>query len=177
MEPELSKIISKIRTLWKRFASKEYRDAYVSVHISEHLAAQIFALREHRGWTQSELAEKANMKQPRISKLEESCNGVSVSTLKKIAAALDVALTVKFVPFSSIVEDSTCHRVDARVPSFLQDVVPITKAFLFNAPISQASTNNSAMTAFSTADRMNDYAQVATLPLSQPVKGKTFYAH
>jgi transcriptional regulator with XRE-family HTH domain len=90
------------RKLWEKFAQKEYRDSFVSSHISSNIAEQISSLREAQGWTQKDLAEAAGMKQSRISLLENPDNdSVSVTTLKRIASACDVALVVRFVPFSN----------------------------------------------------------------------------
>src|SRR5262249_31523322 len=61
------------------------------------IAQQIRALREQRGWTQATLAGKAQMKQSRISTLEDpNYSSWSVTTLKRLARAFDVALAVEF---------------------------------------------------------------------------------
>lgn len=84
---------------------KEYRDAVVEEYITEGLAAQIHETREARGWTQAELAERTQMAQESISRLENPNYGsYSLKTLKRLASALDVALVVRFVPFSELVD-------------------------------------------------------------------------
>lgn len=85
---------------------KELRDYYVADHISEGLAFQIRAMREARGWTQRELGERAGgMAQERISQLEDPNYGrLSLSTLKRIASAFDVALIVRFAPYSELID-------------------------------------------------------------------------
>lgn len=83
---------------------KEYRDAFVSSSIDLGLAFQIRALREARNWSQSELGERAGMKQERISQLEDRNYGrPSSTTLKRLASAFDTAVIVKFASFSELV--------------------------------------------------------------------------
>lgn len=83
---------------------KDYRDSYVSAHLSNTVASQIFMLREANGWTQTQLAEKAGMRQSRISALEDPNNeNLEIKTLKRLASAYDVGLTIRFVRFSEIV--------------------------------------------------------------------------
>jgi transcriptional regulator with XRE-family HTH domain len=60
-------------------------------------------MREDRGWSQSYLAAESGMAQPRICVLEDpSYDKMNISTLKRIAAAFDVALIVRFVPYSEL---------------------------------------------------------------------------
>lgn len=84
---------------------KEYRDAFVSEHITTGIPFQIRALRKQRGWTQKELAVRTGMRQERISVAENpNYSRFNLKTLKKIAASFDVALIVRFVPISELVE-------------------------------------------------------------------------
>ena len=127
--------IMKIKNLWSKFSEKEFRDAYSSHKIASDLSAQIYALREARNWTQYDLADRVGMKQPRISILENSCDNVSVETLRRVASALDVALSIKFVPFSQIVHDAATERLDRKIPSFSEDLSPINGSFKVNGSI------------------------------------------
>jgi len=86
-------------------SNKAYRDAFVSAHLSDTIAAQISMLRGDAGWTQQQLAKKAGMKQSRISALESSeYKNYEVETLLRLASAFDVALSVRFQPFSELVK-------------------------------------------------------------------------
>ncbi len=119
-------ISTKIKLIWSRFNKKAFRDGFVASELSSNVAAQIATLREDRGWTQAELAERAGMAQPRISKLEDpSYETMSVTTLKKLASAFDVGLAIRFVPFS----DNVAWSIDTgpahlSVPSFAEDALP-----------------------------------------------------
>jgi transcriptional regulator with XRE-family HTH domain len=86
--------------------NKEYRDAFVSAHIDTGIPFQVRALREHRGLTQKELAERAGMKQERISAIENPNykNAFTLATLKRLAYAFDIALIVRFAPISQLVD-------------------------------------------------------------------------
>jgi len=90
--------------IWESLSlSKGNRDAFVSVHLSSNIGAQIFALRESRGWNQGQLAAEVGMAQPRISVLEGGYDNYSLRTLKRFASTFDVAVVVRFVPFSELV--------------------------------------------------------------------------
>lgn len=145
-------LFSKTKALWERLAKKEYRHAYVAASIENRLAAQIFALRNQREWNQSELAQRSGMLQPRVSKLEDSCNNVTISTLKRLASAFDVALSVKFVPFKDFVRDEVRSVVDKACPAFADDSQPENGAN-FN-PLVRATT-------------MHWIAQVTVSPLAE----------
>jgi transcriptional regulator with XRE-family HTH domain len=89
--------------VWKKFARKAYRDSFVGAHISNTVSSQISKLRDKEGWTQTQLAERAGMRQSRISALEDpNYENYEVRTLRRIASALDVALTVRFISFSEL---------------------------------------------------------------------------
>lgn len=93
--------------LRKRLTNKKHRDAFVSACVDQTIPFQIRAMRlaRERNWTQKELASRAKMKQERISVCENPNYGrFSLQTLKQIASAFDVALIVRFAPFSELVE-------------------------------------------------------------------------
>ena len=119
-----SSAISKIKSLWVRLGTKAYREAFVSAKIDGDLAGQIYAMREQQFLTQEELGLRASMAQSRIAKLEGSCEGVSVGTLKRLAAAFDVALQIKFVPFSELILVTVRENLDRPVAKFTDDRVP-----------------------------------------------------
>ena len=74
-------------------------------NISKSLAFQTRALREREGWSQQYLAEKIGTNQNAVYRAENPNYGKqTITTLKKIAAAFDVALVVRFVPFSELVD-------------------------------------------------------------------------
>lgn len=85
--------------------SKGYRDAFVKEGITTGLAFQIRALREHKGWTQADLGKKMGKPQNVVSRLEDPEYGnYTMKTLLALASAFDVALTVKFVSFGTLLD-------------------------------------------------------------------------
>ncbi len=103
---------------------KEYRDAYVSAHMDLGVAFQIRANRLARGWSQKELGQRAGgVCQGKVSRLECSDDRMpTFAMLKRIASALDVALIVRFVPFSELVDWTTSlGERDNVSPSFGED--------------------------------------------------------
>ena len=89
-----------------KLGNKKYRDAYVSAHVRNGISYQIRALREQRGWTQDKLGEEARKPQNAIARLEDPSYGkASIPTLLEIASAFDVALLIKFVPYSRLLDE------------------------------------------------------------------------
>lgn len=99
---------------------KEYRDAFVAASINIGVPAQIRVLRKQRKWSQGKLADEAKMLQPAISRLEDPDRGsVNLTTLLMLAAAFNVGLMVKFVPFSEMVDRKLKLSLKSlEVPSF-----------------------------------------------------------
>ena len=88
------------------FKDKEVRHIYCGEFLNSSIATQIKVLREQRGLTQTELANLAGMKQSRIATIEDvNYSSWSISTLKRIAEAFDLALTVQFDSFGSKLSD------------------------------------------------------------------------
>ena len=87
-------------------ADKEYRDALVNEFINQGVAFQIRAIRNMRGWTQQTLGENCGKAQSEISRFEDpDYEGYTPKTLTKLASAFDVALQIKFIPFSELVDE------------------------------------------------------------------------
>jgi transcriptional regulator with XRE-family HTH domain len=100
----MTSLSHKWHQLWNNLQSLENRRE-LATEIATGLAFQIKALREKKGWTQAELARQTDKDQPTISQLEDPNYGrYSLATLKRLANAFDVALVVRFVPFSELVD-------------------------------------------------------------------------
>jgi transcriptional regulator with XRE-family HTH domain len=81
------------------------RTRFVESHLDKSLAFQIRSLRDQGRWTQAEFAAKLGMKHPNnvSARLENPNYGKhTLTTLKNIAAACDVALVVWFIPFGRL---------------------------------------------------------------------------
>lgn len=92
--------------LWGQLAeSKEFREEFSALQLKRGVAFQIRALLKQRGWTQSELAEHANLTQGVVSRAQSPDYGnLTINTINRIAAGFDVAFLGRFVPFSELVE-------------------------------------------------------------------------
>lgn len=94
------------KKLLNRLRNKEFRDAYGAEHVKTSVPLQIRTLRDSREWTQARLAQEAGTTQTVISRLEDPNYGnLSINSLLKLASAFDVALLVKFVPFSRLLRE------------------------------------------------------------------------
>jgi len=87
--------------LLEEFNDREYAHAYMESHAVSRLAAQVYAIRKMRGWSQEELAKESGIAQERISKIESAdFDSLTITTLKKLSRAFDVSLRVAFQPFN-----------------------------------------------------------------------------
>jgi transcriptional regulator with XRE-family HTH domain len=111
--------------LIEQLRDPEYRRGFVEGHAKDTVAFQLRAMRKANDWDQRDVAEKlGNRKlQPMISRYENPDYGkYSISTLLELAAAFDVALAVRFVPFSELVEWDISSNPAKECPvSFVDD--------------------------------------------------------
>jgi predicted XRE-type DNA-binding protein len=92
-----------IETLKRDFHDSEYRHAYSAEFVDAKIGTQIKVLREQRGWSQEQLAEKAGMKQSRSGPLNQLLRGRNACTAPRVFAE---ALTDKFKAFGSHIRKS-----------------------------------------------------------------------
>lgn len=124
--------MSKLRErLKKQFQDEEFRNGYADESLNAYIATQIKVLREQRNLTQAKLAELAGMKQARIAVLENvNYSSWSITTLKRLAEAFRLRLSVKFEEFGDLlteVETFSRERLEKRSfeddPAFKDDLV------------------------------------------------------
>ncbi|HUY13888.1 MAG TPA: helix-turn-helix domain-containing protein [Terriglobia bacterium] len=108
----------------EKLKDKAYRDSYVREHIRIGLPYQVRALRQQRHWKQEELGERSGKPQNVISRLEDPSYGkLSLQSMIDLASAFDVALLIKFVPFSRFLREFQNLSPEAlEAVSFDQDV-------------------------------------------------------
>lgn len=95
----------KQKQIWKSLAEKEYRDALSFEHSNVGLAFQIRRIRIARGLSQSDLADRLGKSLKTIERWEDpDYEWRSITNLWAVASVFDVALIVKFVSFSDLVE-------------------------------------------------------------------------
>jgi transcriptional regulator with XRE-family HTH domain len=101
----------------------EQRHYLVESQIRQGIPLQLRAMREGRGWTQQALAQKLGTTQNAISRLENPRTGQpAIATLKRIAEVFDVALIVKFAPFSEFVDSlADLSAKSVSVPAYAEE--------------------------------------------------------
>jgi len=86
-------------TTFKQFKTKALKNPIVEAEYDAlepeyEVVKTIISQRIKRGWSQTQLAEAVGSRQPVISRLERGEGNPSLSTLHKIAKALDLSLQV-----------------------------------------------------------------------------------
>lgn len=116
--------MSLLNRLIERFKDPTYRRTYVDEFADAYLATQIKVLREQRKLTQTDLAALVGVKQSQVCRWENVNNSSwQLRTLKKIAAALDLVLVVRFESFGRVLpEIETLGRETLERASFVDDV-------------------------------------------------------
>jgi transcriptional regulator with XRE-family HTH domain len=82
----------------------EFRKEYGALEPEYRLASDLIRLRIARGLTQEQLANLLNTKQESIARLESGGSLPSLSTVKKVAEALDAELEISLRPRSKPVK-------------------------------------------------------------------------
>ena len=81
----------------------------------------IKAIREALGITTTQLAKRLNLQQPRIIAIENNENNLKISTLEKVAEALDCKLVYSLVPKTSL-EEMTYKQAEIKARKILRKV-------------------------------------------------------
>jgi transcriptional regulator with XRE-family HTH domain len=87
---------------WKRTGADEHAAAYEEARASLMLGQMVHDRRVELGLTQAELAERAGMTQPQLSRLESGGATPTVPLLARLAAALNADLDIAFRPHTSV---------------------------------------------------------------------------
>jgi transcriptional regulator with XRE-family HTH domain len=83
---------------WERTGADEHAAAYEEARASLLLGQMVYDRRTELGLTQIELAERADMTQPQLSRLESGGATPTVPLLARLAAALNADLDIAFRP-------------------------------------------------------------------------------
>ncbi len=90
------------RTNWQRFFDRQMKDPEFRVRVEDELralrvGAQIAALRQRRKLSQTELAARAGMSAPNISRIENDPSAnLTLGRLTRIARAMGCELQIRF---------------------------------------------------------------------------------
>ena len=80
----------------ERLTAPEARDAYWQASRAHRIGEEVRRLREERGLSQRELAERMGASQSVIARLEAGAVEPTIATLDRVAAALGVELDIHF---------------------------------------------------------------------------------
>lgn len=143
------------KKLAEDFKDAEYAHAYLEENSNMRIAAQIRALRLHNGWSQDQLGNFSHMRQERVSKIESAdFESLSLKTLRRLAQAFDVHLSIKFESIHDAVVDFidlskerlVCEQRAESLPKLEHQSAP-AKAFssapgtLISIPIGSTTAN------------------------------------
>ncbi|MGB8983459.1 MAG: helix-turn-helix transcriptional regulator [Anaerolineales bacterium] len=126
----------------------EYQEAEQELKVTLDLADDILRLRMKKGWSQTELAERAGTKHANISRLESGLINPSVKFLQKVARALNTSIFIHFEQPSPKFDLSTKAEYQS------QEAIPLPS----NWPgiKSQITTHTSSGTSSASIRRIHD---------------------
>lgn len=92
--------------LSNKLKKKSYFNKFFLSRARDDIAQQIRDLRNRRGLTQGEFAEKAEMKQSAVSRIEQAdYAGWSFKTLARVAEVLEARLVIQLTPMEDVVKE------------------------------------------------------------------------
>ena len=163
------------KRLLAKLKNKAYRKAYTIEHVKTTTPLQIRTVREQHEWTQGTLATEAQTTQTAISRTEDPNYGnLTLNNLLKIAAALDVGLLVKLVPFSRLVKEyEDLSPESLSTPSFMEELA-VLDAWAEGTPeTNMAHPDAMNPTLILTSSAAGHYQQAIPL-LTLPAPGESF---
>ena len=83
----------------------EFKNEYEALEPEYKLAAALIRLRLAKGLSQEQLAELLHTKQESIARLESGSSLPSLSTVKRVADALDAELEISLRPKNEVAKD------------------------------------------------------------------------
>jgi ribosome-binding protein aMBF1 (putative translation factor) len=86
---------------WERIGAQRHDAAYAEARAALLLGQMVYDRRTALGLTQTELAARAGMTQPQLSRLELGGATPTVPLLARLAEAMDADLDIAFRPHSS----------------------------------------------------------------------------
>lgn len=82
----------------RRTRRRPEHPAYKDARIAYEIGAEVRALREQRGWSQTELAKRAGMTQSAMARFEAGGTTPTLPVLERIAEALEMRLSLALAP-------------------------------------------------------------------------------
>ena len=132
------------RSFWRELRSKPFRSAMVAEQAKRAIPHQLRAIMKRRGLTQEKLAKASGLTQGAISRaVDPDYGNLSINTIVRVAAGLDVAFVGRFVPFSHLDEYYRSMGDDeyGNVPTFPEE----DKALSIESPLSLVQQRQSTI--------------------------------
>ncbi|GAB3860731.1 multiprotein-bridging factor 1 family protein [Micromonospora andamanensis] len=82
----------------RRMAEPGAAEAYDAARLAFELGRAVRELRERRGWSQAQLAKESRMTQSAVARFEAGGTVPTLPVLERLAASLNVSLSVRFEP-------------------------------------------------------------------------------
>ncbi len=119
----MSMISNRAQQIAISIEDKAYTDAFVDAEITTTVPFQLREMRKQRGWKQQDVADLIDGNQKTISDFENpNYARYTLTSLKKLASAFDVALIVRFAPYSELIDwASTLKHERLAVPARKDD--------------------------------------------------------
>lgn len=111
--------------LIQAFRNRQYRESYATEHLNSTIAAQMVAIREQRGLTQTGMADLLGTKQSGIARIEDENHGRwNIKTLREYFFQLGCRLRVTAEPFGTLIDEvDSISRKNLERVSFEDDPV------------------------------------------------------
>lgn len=109
--------------MWEKLRDKSYREHFVDAQVKRAIPFQIRSIMKARGLSQEQLASLAKLTQGVVSRAASPKYGnLTLNTIVRIAAGLDVAFIGRFVPFSELVRyyENLSEEL-GNVPTFMDE--------------------------------------------------------
>jgi len=82
----------------RRMAEPGAAEEYEATWLAYELGRAVRELREYQGWSQTRLAQAADMTQSAVARFEAGGTATTLPILERLARALDAELAVRFTP-------------------------------------------------------------------------------
>ncbi len=111
------------KRLKRQLRDRQFRHAYADEHLNLSISTQIKVIRESQQLSQAALGGMIGTKQAGISRIESAnYSGWSIDTLRRLAEAFDLRLTVSFEEFGTLWKEvDNFKRASLERRSFAED--------------------------------------------------------
>jgi transcriptional regulator with XRE-family HTH domain len=150
-------LVNTSNQLWKKLAgSKRYREEFVAAQVKKGIPFQIRTLMKKHNLSQQELAKRSDLTQGVISRAANPEYGnLTLNTIIRIAAGLDVAFVGKFVSFNDLAEwFSTLSEDSASVQTFEQENAELERTVDENTTAAAMAIASGAEKCATSGDRL-----------------------